>query len=207
MNRPGVLGALGVLALALAAAPALSADPPPSASDAARGAPTPEQQERLRRHVERLRERLAPHASGTTSPRSAPSASGGPAPSASGHGPLLDLARRWADVAATRDARREKHRAKLVREIGARLQEPAVRAELAVHSKRMAELSRLEFLAKNARSGEQREKLLARIVKLQAQEAIRHQRSLAQLTPPPAASAAPPAASAAPPAASREGKP
>lgn len=178
------LAALGAVGLALASAPALRADPPPpSASVGPRPPHSAEQQERLRRRMERLLERaVAPSASASALP--APSASGLPAPSASGAAPLLELARRWAELSATREGRREKHRAELVREMGARLQDPAVRAELALHAQRVAELSRLEFLAKNARSGEQREKLLARIQKLLAREASRHQRSLRQLTPP-----------------------
>lgn len=71
-----------------------------------------------------------------------------------------------------------------------------MRAELAKHGKRLAELNRLQFLAANARSGEARDKLLARIQKLQERELSRHQQQLAKLTagsvPAPSSSGATP---------------
>jgi hypothetical protein len=86
----------------------------------------------------------------------------------------------------------------VVREFGQRLSDPAVRAELALHATRMAELSRAQFLAQNARTGAARDKLLARVAKLSERETARHRARLARLVP--AASAAPPASSSSQPA-------
>jgi hypothetical protein len=190
MNRAGrsLLALSAALLLALAALPALHAEPPaPSASArlAPSGSDHSHPRERLR---ERARQWLEQH-------RALPSAWPLPSALASTSAGLADapreLARRWAELASSREERRVRHRAALVGQLGARLQDPAVRAELATHGKRLAELNRLQFLAANARSGEARDKLLARIQKLQSRELSRHQRALAKLTasPPPAPSA------------------
>jgi hypothetical protein len=60
-----------------------------------------------------------------------------------------------------------------VRQLGQRLSDPRVKDELKLHATRVAELARLRFLAENARTGAEREKLLARIGKLSAREAER----------------------------------
>ncbi len=167
--------------LTLAFAPTLRADVAPSP-------------ERLQRRLERMRDKAAAAASGQAGPTPsvAPAPSGGPAP-ASSVAPALPeqlrvmqehLRKKWSELAATRDERRERHRAELVRQVGQRLSDPAVKAELAQHATRQAELSRLEFLAQNARSGAAREKLLARIAKLSARETERHRARIAKLLAP-----------------------
>jgi hypothetical protein len=188
MKRVYRLGAL--VALALAVAPALRAEPPDERS------PPPDRNERLRRRLQDLIEKRAGDA------ETAPSASAGsaapvtvPAPSGLPTGPALELARKWAELASSRAARRARHRAALVRDFGARLQDPALKAELALHGKRLADLQRLEFLASNARSGAERDKLLERIHKLLAREAARHQQRLAKLAAAAPAPSAPPVTS------------
>jgi hypothetical protein len=111
-------------------------------------------------------------------------------PSASAGSPTAELARKWSELAATRLKDSNQERAALIKGVGARLQDPRVQAELALHTKRVAELQRLEFLARNARTGSQRDKLLGRIAKLVELEARRHRRHLARLVPLPSASAA-----------------
>ncbi|HYP87316.1 MAG TPA: hypothetical protein VEQ59_04170 [Polyangiaceae bacterium] len=191
-------------AMALGAAPALRADdaPVPSARFDA---------ERLREHLERLRDhkRSAPSAapSGSSTPGSAPSSSSEAEPLGSPDRTLRraeELARKWAALASARIERREKHRENLVRQLGVHLSEPAVAAELKLHATRLAELNRLEFLAQNARQGAAREQLLARVQRLVVRESERHRRHLAKLTaaPPPgsaAAGPAPPPSSGSPP--------
>lgn len=113
-------------------------------------------------------------------------------PSASSGSPTAELARKWSELAAARLKDSNQDRAALLRAVGARLQDPRVLAELALHTKRLAELQRLEFLARNARTGAQRDKLLGRITKLVELEARRHRRHLARLVPVPSASVAPP---------------
>jgi hypothetical protein len=89
-----------------------------------------------------------------------------------------------------------------VRQLGQRLSDPRVKDELKLHVTRVAELTRLQFLAQNARTGAQRDKLLARIAKLSAREAERHQKQLTKLsaTGPsaPSSSVQAPSATAAP---------
>src|SRR6478752_4002952 len=183
-------------ALALGAAPALRADeaPVPSARFDV---------ERLRRHLEQLHERARSAASaapsGSSLPAVPPSSSATPFPLQRS---AEELARKWAELAATRHERREQHRATLFRQLGARLNDPEVAAELKVHATRLAELSRIEFLAQNARQGAAREQLLARVAKLSARESERHRRRLARLT---AASPAASASSAPAPRPSSEG--
>jgi hypothetical protein len=181
---------LGAVTLGLAAAPALRADPPspPSRSVPSGSASPADPKGPLQERVERLLERRG--SSPSSRPSSLPAPSTLPAPSSSGPAWLPELSRRWAEVTRTRQARREKNRAALVHEVGARLQDPQVRAELGLHAQRVAELHRLEFLARNARSGEPRNRLLARIQKLQLREAKRHRLSMGKLAPP-AGSAAP----------------
>jgi hypothetical protein len=127
-----------------------------------------------------------------------------PLPSGSGAAPLVlprladgpahdELARRWRAFAESRHERRERHRAALVRELGQRLSDPQIKAELKLHSTRVAELSRMRFLAENSRTGRAREQLLERIEKLSARETSRHKGRMASLLsarPLPSASAA-----------------
>lgn len=179
----------GALLLAPVAVPTLRAEPPvppPSAEPAPSASQRRPPHEHLREHAERW---LQPHHPGSPSalPSAWPAPSAFPSASAGALDVRLDLARKWAELAQTRLERRERHRAQLVSELGARLGEPAVRAELATHGKRLAELNRLQFLAANARSGEARDKLLARIQKLQQRELVRHQARLAKLTAAPPA--------------------
>lgn len=197
--------ALVALALTLGAAPALRADPPPSpAQPTEASSRRQDRNERLRRRLEHLLEKGAAGAPSAAPSGAVPSAEPGalPAPAGSIGAPALELARKWAELASSRAARGSRHRAALVRDFGERLQDPALRAELAVHSKRLAELRRLEFLAKNARTGAERDKLLSRIQRLVEREAARHRQRLLDLTSAPAASALP--APSAPPAAGRE---
>jgi hypothetical protein len=114
------------------------------------------------------------------------------------------LAQKWAALLATRQERRQQQRAALLRQLGQHLSEPQVKAELALHATRLAELARIEFLAQNARSGEAQSKLLARVAKLSTREAERHRRRMAKLlgkdavTAPSAAASSAPAAASAP---------
>jgi hypothetical protein len=94
---------------------------------------------------------------------------------------LAELARRWKALGENRLERRERSRAALVRQLGPHLSDPRVKDELKLHATRVAELARLRFLAENARTGARREQLLARISKLSAREAERHQKQLAKL--------------------------
>jgi hypothetical protein len=201
MKRRRLAWLLLASGVSLAVAPALRADVTPAPSSSHHPS-----RERLRQRLEQLRERAAalpPGAAGSTNPPLGASAAplGAPLPSAL---PRLaraeELSRRWAALAAARQARREQHRAELVREVGARLSDPEVGAELKQHAKRLAELARLEFLAQNARQGKDRDQLLARISKLTARETERHRRRIARLTAAPRSSAAGSAA----PAPSRE---
>ena len=167
-----------VAATALALSPSLLADIAPGPSDHPR--PSPEQrQQRLQQRLERLRDRALALPSG----QAVPSASPIPAPStvAATAGLRAELLKKWAALAATRQERRERHRAALLREVGSHLGDPAVNAELALHATRLADLGRIEFLAQNARAGADREKLLARVAKASARETERHHKRMAQL--------------------------
>jgi hypothetical protein len=180
----------------LLAAPALSADPPappPSAAPASSSAGRPLEASR-ERVLERLRERglALPSASGL-SPW--PSLSGAPrgsaAPAASNAAAVAEeLGRKWRALTATRLERRERHRAALMRQLGQRLSDPQVKAELKLHATRIAELARIQFLAENARQGADRERLLSRVEKLVARENERHRKRLAALTGAPTAPSA-----------------
>lgn len=174
-------------------------------------APSPE---RIQRRLERMREEAAaavnsaqrPAPSSRAASSATPESSGSPVPSGSGMSALrAELIRKWAELSATRRDRRDRHRADVVREVGQRLGDPAVKAELTLHATRVAELSRAEFLAQNARTGAAREKLLARVAKLSERETARHRARLAKLlAAAPVASAA---ASAAPAPSSSSGAP
>lgn len=162
-------------------------------------------QEQLQRRREALARRAAALASAFASASAAVSAS--PAPSGSA-GPALklreELAKKLAELKATRAERRERHRSALVQQLGARLNVPEIKAELELHARREAELSRVTFLANNARSGAAREQLLARAAKLSARERARHAARMQQL----ASAATAPSGSAAPrPAGSAGGQP
>jgi hypothetical protein len=197
MKRLGSL-TLG-LALALGAASPTLAQAPSAQTAPSAGRP-PERAELERRRDEVLKRlRALPIGSGAAEwplPSGAPSGSAAPrasgAPSAL---PLADaaaeLTRRWRAFGESRLERRERHRAALVRELGPRLSDPRVKEELKLHATRVAELARIQFLAENARKGADREKLLARVAKLQARESARHQQRLARLAAAAAPSAAP----------------
>lgn len=185
MKRGSVAWLLATGTLVLSFAPALKAD-------------VPAQPERIERRLERMREeaaaaiasgaRPAPSAAGAASAN--PPGSAGPTPSSISA--LKDeLLRKWAELSATRRERRERHRAELVREVGQRLSDPAVKAELALHATRVAELNRAQFLAQNARTGAAREKLLARVAKLSEREGARHRAQLAQILAAAPAAASP----------------
>ena len=188
MRRLGLL----VAAAALALAPALHADDQRTPGGRPRPSAEP-RQERLQRRLERLRERAAGAPSAAP-----PAASTLPATSASAAASdslRAELSQKWAALAATRPARRERHRTALLHEVGAHLSEPDVKAELALHASRVAELARIEFLAQNARAGAERQKLLARVAKASERETERHRRRmarlLAQAAPAPANGGAP----------------
>jgi hypothetical protein len=181
--RLAVLAGLAVLVVG----PALLAEPPASSS-----AGTPDVQRKQDELRERSRQRrmVLPTASvlpplpwdlaAPSGSRAVPLPSALPVPSAGGvHD---ELRRKWRLLAESRQERRERHRAALVRELGQRLSDPQIKAELKLHATRVAELSRLKFLADNARSGAARDKLLARIDKLSALEIQRHRKRLAKLT-------------------------
>lgn len=171
----------------LAMAPQLWADIAP------RSGPTEEQLQRRRAILER---RAAALASALASASAAVSAS--PAPSGSVVLPPKlreELAKKLAELKATRAERRERHRNALVQQLGARLNVPEIQAELALHARREAELSRVTFLANNARSGAARDQLLARAAKLSAREQARHAARMQQLSktsPAPSTSAGSP---------------
>jgi hypothetical protein len=178
MTHRGLVSVLGFLVLGVASH--TLAEPPADA----------ERPGALERRTERARERLSqlgiPVPSGSTPPAAsvAPTAPMA-APSGSvvpGSDRLAELARRWKAHGENRLERRERNRAALVRQLGDRLADPRVKDELKLHATRVAELARLQFLAENARTGAAREKLLARIGKLSAREAERHQKQLAKLT-------------------------
>jgi hypothetical protein len=86
-------------------------------------------------------------------------------------------------------------------------------AEVKLHATRVADLARATFLAQNARTGTQRDKILERIRTLSTREAARHQKQMAALISAAAAPAgsgtpaAPSATSPAPPAASAGNQP
>lgn len=171
---------------ALAISPQLRAeDPTPTPAGSVR----PHDAQRIRERLERLRERAAALAS------AAPSATGSgpaPVPSALEKASTAELAQRWAALAELRRARREKRRAELRDEVGRRLAEPSVAAELQLHERRLAELGRIEFLAQNARQGAERTQLLSRVARLTARETERHRRRLATLALRAASSASAP---------------
>lgn len=195
----------------LAVGPALLADPPAPGSAAPADAAGARD-----RVLKRLRERGLVLPSGSTVPPlpsllAPPSSSVPSAPSGSGAAPVPSagrlheqLARQWQKLAESRHERRERHRAALVRELGQRLSDPQIKAELKLHATRVAELSRLKFLADNARTGAQRDKLLSRIDTLSNRETQRHRARMAKLLgarPMPSGSGAPlpvPAPSAGP---------
>jgi hypothetical protein len=193
--RPTKAARLGWLAgvaavVTLAVAPRLWADLAPREHSG----PTEEQLQRRRAILER---RAAALASAFASASAAVSAS--PAPSGSiGLAPKLreELAKKLAELKATRAERRERHRTALVQQLGARLNVPEIQAELALHARREAELSRVTFLANNARSGAARDQLLARAAKLSAREQERHAARMLRLSkasPAPSTSAGAPA--------------
>jgi hypothetical protein len=190
-------------ALVLGFSPILRADLAPD------NEPAQARQERMQRRIERLRERAASLASGLALPSGSALQATPPAPSSSatlapGAALREELARKWAELAATRLERRERHRATLIKDVGPRLSDPVVQDELRLHSTRLAELSRAEFLAQNARSGAAREQLLARVTKLSSREAARHRKQMAKLLAAPPQAAASPSAG---PAASAEARP
>jgi hypothetical protein len=199
VRRPGWVLAIGVVALGLGLAPRLRADLAPGPNDGPH-APreSPEQRLQRRERLERLRAGLAsafPRL--PTAPAPAPSGSVAALSSAR----ALELAQKWAELVATRHERRERHRAELVRELGARVSDPAVIAEVKLHTTRQAELERANFLALNARRGAEREKILARIAKLSGLENARHRVRMEKLFGPSnagAASAPAPSSAAAP---------
>mgnify|MGYP001552692837 CR=1 FL=1 len=205
MKRLGWVGGVAAV-VTLAVAPQLWADLAPREGSG----PT---QEQLQRRREILARGAAALASALPSASAAVSAS--PAPSGSG-GPALkvpeELAKKLAELRATRAERRERHRSALVEQLGARLNVPEIKAELELHARREAELSRVTFLANNARSGAAREQLLARAAKLSAREQARHAARLRQLTsaataPSAGASAGPPAGAASNPPAAPSARP
>jgi hypothetical protein len=187
-RRLAVLAGLAVLGVG----PALLAEPPGLSSAA-----TPDVQRKQDELRERSRQRrmVLPTASvlpplpwdlvAPSGSRAVPLPSALPVPSAGGvHD---ELRRKWRLLAESRHERRERHRAELVRELGQRLSDPQIKAELKLHATRLAELSRLKFLAENARSGTARDKLLARIDKLSALEIQRHRKRIAKLSNAPTA--------------------
>lgn len=187
MKRLGLVSVAALLVLGVASH--TFAEPP---ADSERDRERLERQRELERRTESARERMrelglpVPSASARPAPSAAASSSAAPtaAPSGSvlpGTARVAELARRWKALGENRLERRERNRAALVRELGQRLSDPQVKDELKLHATRVAELARLQFLAENARTGAQREKLLGRIAKLSAREAQRHQKQLAKL--------------------------
>lgn len=179
MKRAALLAA-GLLALALA--PALLAEEPNSSAQApAPPAPSGSTRphERLERRLARLQQQALELASALPLSSAAP-----PLPSSSATPSLAqgqELLQRWAELAATRHARRQKHREELQQELGELASDPDIAAELRLHAQRLSDLARVEFLAKNARSGPQRAQLLARTGRLLQREAERHRVKLARL--------------------------
>jgi hypothetical protein len=187
-----ILVASGLL---LAAPAALSADPPPTPSTAspASGAARRPLEGSRERILERLRERglALPSGSGAAPMPSFSAPLGSAGPAASNAAAITEeLGRKWRALTATRLERRERHRAALVRELGQRLSSPHVKAELKLHATRIAELSRIQFLAENARRGAEREKLLTRVKRLRDRENERHQKRIAVLASASAAAGA-----------------
>ncbi len=206
MKRLGLVSA--AVLLLLAAASHTFAEPPAAGRKHER-----ELLERQRdRVLEQLKQRGLPVPSGSPLPPDPSGSASVPAPSGSvppaapfgSAGPgaerLAELARRWRALGENRLERRERNRAALVRQLGQRLSDPQVKGELKLHATRTAELTRLRFLAENARSGAPRDKLLARITKLSARETERHQKQLAKLAAAGASASAPSGSAVVPPA-------
>ncbi len=198
MKRHGWWLTAGALALGLGFAPQLRAELAPGPNDA----PRPSHQEEVRRQLEQLRQHAASLASALPRP---PGSGEAAAPSSSAAAPsnplALELAKKWADIVATRHERRERHRAELAQQLGARVSDPAVLAEVKLHTTRQAELARASFLAQNARQGAQRDKILQRIAKLSERENQRHRGHMDKLlgrTAAPSSSAPSAALSATP---------
>lgn len=202
------MGWLAAVSLLLALAPTLRADPPASPSPSG----SAKRPQAVERGLERLRERIhgLPSALPPTSADSATVGSAAPAGSTpKGRLSLEELARKWAERESSRAERRERHRAELLSEAGQRAGDPEVQAELKLHAARLADLARVEFLAKNARSGADRDQLLSRVAKLGLREANRHHarmRKLLAASPmPSSATPRPSAVPAAPPQGSSSG--
>jgi hypothetical protein len=180
LGLAGLLASPVLLAEGASRTPSASASAPP-ASSRPQASPSEQAEEVLRRY----RALGIPLPSGLASalppPVALPSAGGAPPPGSSALPLSQELLRKWQAFTASRSERRAEHRAALVRELGAQLETPAVKSELRVHATRVAELARIRFLAENARSGAEREKLLARVDKLSEREARRHHKQLAAL--------------------------
>lgn len=202
MKRFALAATVGVLALGLASqtlAQAPSAAPSAPAPSGRTPRPTgstrgPHDRAELERQRDRVLEELKKHGldvgSAPLPPLALPSASGSVvAPFPSALPPGQELERRWRNFTASRSERRERHRSELVKELGPRLQDPRVKAEVQLHARRLAELNRLEFLANNARSGGQQAGLLKRLALLREREELRHRAKLAELVAVPVGSA------------------
>lgn len=93
-----------------------------------------------------------------------------------------------------REERKSQHRRALLSRWGNALGRPNVEGELKLHAERMARLQRMEQLVATEKTGDTRERLLARIEKIREREASRHERAMHKL----AGSGAAPASSEAP---------
>ncbi len=118
------------------------------------------------------RERLQRRAQGSASSSAAappPSASA----AASATAELHRLQQQHRQLAALRAERAQLRRAQLRQRFGARLlRRPEVKAELELHARRSAKLSRMADLAKEAG----RQELLTRVAELERREAARHEK-------------------------------
>jgi hypothetical protein len=188
-----VLG-LGVASQTLAQAPSASSSalPPPPRPSARGPHEHPELERQREQLLGELKKRGLDLSSAALPPIALPSASGAVAPGSSVPNPTLELGRRWRAFTESRLERRERSRAALVKELGPRLQDPRVKAEVKLHVTRLAELNRLEFLANNARSGAAQARLLQRLATLRQREERRHQAKLTELAAAPALSASAP---------------
>jgi hypothetical protein len=114
-----------------------------------------------------------------------------------------EFKQKMSEMMQDRAQRRTRHQTELRARWGQELNKGPVVAELRLHARREAFLSRMLVVAQTERTGKDQEKLVARIEAMSAREDARHDKKMAELKASGAAAAAgsaaaEPAASAAP---------
>jgi hypothetical protein len=89
-----------------------------------------------------------------------------------------ELKDRLAKLKETLPDRRREHREAIKRRWGATLAQPAVKNELTIHARRLAQLNRALLLAESERQGKDKDKLVDRIEKLIDKENERHEKAM-----------------------------